>query len=84
MWHEWLCYSALCGETWQETTVHHVARCGWRATFNSLTRNRASGMVGQCAGRHPRWSDRNRKSRARIPCPPTARSAATHSTGPAH
>jgi hypothetical protein len=51
MWFQWQCYSALCGDTWNEHAARHCAAYGWRAAFNSYTRDGAQGMTGREAGR---------------------------------
>ena len=47
---QWRIYSALVGDVWNDTTVRHLARFGWRAAFNSFTRDGAGGMTGEKAG----------------------------------
>ncbi len=51
MWFEWQCYSALCGDVWNDYTIAHLARYGWRAAFNSFTRDAAQGRTGRESGR---------------------------------
>jgi hypothetical protein len=51
VWFEWQCYSALCGDVWNSTTIQHLARYAWRTAFQSLTRDRAQGMTGRMVGR---------------------------------
>jgi hypothetical protein len=50
MWFQWQCYSALVGDIWNDTTVHHLAGYGWRAAFQSLTRDQAQGLTGRKVG----------------------------------
>ncbi|HEX3800195.1 MAG TPA: hypothetical protein VH413_15985 [Verrucomicrobiae bacterium] len=50
MWYEWRCYSALCGDVWNETTMRHLATFGWRAAFRCLTSHQAAGRTGDRAG----------------------------------